>query len=294
MILYKALLIINEGLIFGIFALGIYVAFQWLKFPDLTPDGSFVLGACVYVKAVTFGMPLFLALFASILAGILAGMTTASLNKIIKIPTVVSGLLVSTGLYSLSWLLLGKPNQFLQPKFTFIGDITGINASFHLFLWFVVFVILILFLLKIFGDSIWGLKLRAIGENHLLAKDLGTKEFYYTYIGLGVANGLVALAGALFSQRSYSADINMGIGQTIIGLIGMILGLLICRNKRQMVFILPCIVLGAIFHKLIIFFTLEIGMPAESFRLLSALFFVILFFLIKVSGKDFLKGLKWS
>ncbi len=293
-ILYKALLVLNEGLIFGIFALGIYIAFQWLKFPDLTPDGSFIFGACCYAKCVTAGVPISIAIFLALLSGVFAGLTTAFLNKIIKIPTVVAGLLMSTALYSISWLVLGKPNQFLDPVYTLVSGATGVKASYILALWLIGYAILIIVLLKIFADSIWGLRLRAIGENPLLARDLGTKDSYYTFLGLALANGLVGLSGALFSQRSYSADINMGIGQTIIGLIIMIIGLLISRNKRLMIFILPSIVLGAIVHKGVIYLTLEAGMPAESFRLISALFFVILFFLIKKTGIDFLKKLKWS
>ncbi|MCK5147299.1 hypothetical protein KAR48_11120 [bacterium] len=294
MILYKIILILNEGLIFGLFAMGIYVAFQWLKFPDLTPDGSFIFGACIYVKFSMLGMPPYFTLFITILGGIIAGFFTAFLNKNIKIPTFVSGLLTSTGLYSITWLILGKPNQFLDPIFTLLGDITGIKSAYALLSYLFVFICIIVTLLKIFADSIWGLKLRAIGENNLLARDLGSNDIYYTYIGLGIANGLVAFSGAMFAQRSYSVDINMGFGQTIIGLISMILGLLLCQGKRSIHYILPCVVFGAVLHKLVIFLTLEAGLPAESFRMLSTIFFVILFILLKSTGIDFLKGLKWT
>jgi len=294
MIGYKLLLILSEGLVFGLFALGVYVAFQWLRFPDLTPDGSFVIGACFYVKAVGLGASPLFALLSSIVGGVLAGFVTAALNKLIRIPTVVAGLLTSAALYSLSWLVLGKPNQFLDPNFTLIGDVGGFTGALQLTCWLLAFSVSAIILLAVFGETFWGLKARAIGENPLLARDLKTHETTYTFLCLAVANGIVALSGALFAQRSFSADINMGIGQTIIGLIGMILGLLISNNRRKVFVVLSAVVIGAILHKSVIFLTLEAGMPAESFRLVSALLFVLLFFAIRASGIEFGKGLKWS
>ena len=294
MVLYKTFLILNEGIIFGLFAIGIYVAFQWLRFPDLTPDGSFILGACVFVKAVPFGTPILLCIFLSITSGVLAGFTTAALNKFLRIPSVVAGLLVSISLYSVCWLLLGKPNQFLNPVNTLVGDVIGPLAAITFFIWLLFFLVLTITILAVFAGTIWGHRIRAIGENPLLASDIGISEIVYTFVGLGLANGIVAFAGALFAQRSFSADINMGIGQTIIGLIGMILGLIIARNRRRITVVLTCVVLGSVLHMTVIFFSLEAGMPAESFRLISALFFIALFYAIKTTGIDFLRGLKWS
>ncbi|KPA19722.1 Bacterial inner-membrane translocator [Candidatus Magnetomorum sp. HK-1] len=294
MISYKLLLIINEGLIFGLFAVGVFIAFQWLRFPDLTPDGSFVLGACIYVKSVESGFIVINALLLSVMGGMVAGFCTAYFNKILKIPTVVSGLLVSLSLLSISWLLLGKPNQFLTPENTLVGDIMGKKASAYLFIWLFSLSFIIIFFLKIFADSFSGLRMRAIGENPLLPNDIGVSNYFYTFLGLGIANGIIGLTGALFTQRSYSADINMGGGQTIIGLIGMIIGLILSRNRRNIYFVLICIFLGAIIHKAVIFFTLEAGMPPESFKLISSFFFIILFFIIKSTNIDFLKELKWS
>ena len=294
MLTYKLLLFLNEGLIFGLFAFGLYVSFCWLRFPDLTPDGSFVLGGCAYVTVAMSGWGVFPAIIAALVAGMLAGFVTAALNQLIKIPTVISGLLVSTALYSISWMLLGKPNQFLETKYTLVGNSYNIDASWGLFLWLALFLLISISFLSIFGQSIWGLRIRAIGENPRLAHDLRVSKTLYTFAGLGIANALVALAGALFIQRSFSVDINMGVGQTIIGLIGMILGLLLSKKRKNIPIILICIACGAIIHKGIIMLTLEAGMPAESFKFNSAFLFVMLFFVIRVSGTDFLRDLKWS
>lgn len=294
MIAYKVLVILGDGLIFGLLATGVYVAFQWLRFPDLTPDGSFVLGAAICVKVASAGYPPLLAVFCSIAAGALAGSCTAAVNKLVKVPTVVSGLLVSSALYSITWLMLGKPNQFLDSPHTLVGDFSGVTAVIHLLVWLVIICAATVAGIVVFGGSIWGLRTRAIGENPLLANDLGASERQYTLLGLALANGIVGLSGALFTQRSFSADINMGVGITIIGLTGLILGLLIAGGRRKVIVIVLCIFGASILHKGITFLTLELGMPAESFRLVSAVVLLVAFFLVRASSVDFLKSLKWN
>lgn len=294
MIIYKLSLVLGEGVIFGLLALGIYIAFQWFRFPDLTPDGSFVLGACAYAKAVLYGAPPFVGLVVALLAGCLAGCCTASVNRLVKIPPVVSGLLVSTALYSAGWMILGKPNQFLDSRFTLTGEISGINASCVLLAWLIVIAAATITVVSMWGRSYWGLRLRAVGENSLLASDLGVSSTAYTFISLAAANGLVGLAGALFAQRSYSVDINMGVGITIIGLAGMILGLALARQRRSLKIVCISIVAGAIVFKIVTFLALEAGLPAESFRLLIAVLLVGMFLILRVSTADLLRGLKWN
>jgi putative ABC transport system permease protein len=191
-------------------------------------------------------------------------------------------------------LLLGKPNQFLDSQFTLVGDVTGSAAAWRLLVWLVAIAILVVAAISAFGRSFWGLRLRALGENPLLEHELGASITKYSFFSLAAANGFVGLAGALFAQRSYSVDINMGIGVTITGLTGMILGLLLTRQRRKLTIVAMCIFAGAILHKLIVFLALEAGMPAESFRLVTAVFLVGIFFLLKNSAMDFLKGLKWN
>jgi putative ABC transport system permease protein len=294
MITYKLLVILGDGLIFGLLATGVYIAFQWLRFPDLTPDGSFILGASIYVKAAGAGISPVLALALSIGAGALAGSCTAAVNKLVGVPTVVAGLLVSSALYSVTWLVLGRPNQFLDPMHTLIGNVSGVEGVGYLLLWLVLICSLTVAALVVFASSIWGLRTRAIGENSLLANDLGVSESRYTFLGLALANGIVGLSGALFTQRSFSADINMGIGITILGLTGLVLALLIAGSRRRVLVILLCLFAASILHKGITFMTLEFGMPAESFRLISALVLLATFFLVRASSVEFLKRLKWS
>jgi putative tryptophan/tyrosine transport system permease protein len=294
MLIFKLSSIASEGIIFGLLAIGIYVAFQWLRFPDLTPDGSFTVGAAIYVKAVGSGFSPTLAIIFSIIAGAMGGCCTAIITQFIKVPSVVAGLLVSSAFYSINWLILGKPNQFLEPSMTLVGDVSGLMGTWGLLLWLTLFCLIVILGLDLFSKSIWGIRTRAIGQNPILAKDLGLSETLYVCLGLAIANGLVGLAGALFTQRSFSADIGMGIGVTIVGLTGVILGLLIVGNRRKESLILFSILIGSIFYKAAIFTALEIGIPAEAFRLVSASILLLIFSAIKTSDIAFLKELKWN
>lgn len=290
----KTCSVLAEGLIFTLLAFGLFVAFRWQRFPDLTPDGSFVLGATVYAQAAVHGIPLLLALLAAVVCGAAAGALTATANRFARLPTVVAGLAVASALYSINWLLLGKPNQFLDTQFTFGGSAGGMHSLLLLLLCALGAVVTIIVLLDLFSRSITGLRLRAIGENPLLARDLGCSETAYTFLSLAIANSLASLAGALFAQRSFSADVNMGTGVTLAGLSGMLLGLLLAGSSRRIWFTGLCILGGSLLYKASIFAVLEIGMPPEAFRLLTALFLIGIFVAFRGNMLVFLRSLKWN
>ena len=159
----QLLLITLEGLIFAIFAFGIYLSFQWLKFPDLTPDGSFVIGSCVFIKMVTIGVNPILSIFVSFFCGFSCGILTGIINRYIKIPSVISGLIMSIALYSIGWSILGKPNQFLENNQALVGDLTGNIYNIILLVYILAFLSVIMLFISIFSYSICGLKVKAIG-----------------------------------------------------------------------------------------------------------------------------------
>ena len=294
MLFNELLLIVTEGLIFALFAFGVYLSFQWLRFPDLTPDGSFVIGGCTYVKCVGLGFHPLLAILFAFFAGSLCGVVTGSLNRFIKIPPVISGLMMSIALYSVGWKILGKPNQFLENTQTLVGNVTGEKYNIELLCYLAVIVVAVIFLLNIFSETIWGLRIKAVGENPVIAKSITKNETGYYLFLLALSNGIVATSGALFLQRSFSTDINMGVGQTIVGLTGMMIGLLLASSTRKTYLILLLIALGSILYKGVMFATLEFGLPAELFRLVSAAILVVLFFVMRTSKLNILKGLRWS
>jgi putative ABC transport system permease protein len=291
---YQIFQILSEGLIFAFVALGIYVAFVWLRFPDLTPDGSFALGAAVFATAVNKGVTPFTALVVSFVAGAAAGSFTTFLNRTVRIPSVVAGLLVASSLYSISWLLMKRPNQFVDPGNTLIGDISGLAGVRDMAAWICALLFISSIFLWVLSQTIWGLRMRAIGENPLLAHDLGLSLSKYTLGGLALANGLVAVAGALFAQRSFSADINMGVGITIAGLAGLLLGLVIAGQNASNMAVIGFVIVGAVAYKFVFFISLELGIPPESFRLISSSVLIIVFLCFSRAAMDVLRGLKWS
>jgi putative tryptophan/tyrosine transport system permease protein len=288
------LVIATEGLIFGLFAYGVFLSFQWLRFPDLTPDGSFVLGGCVYVRIAGAGFSPLLALFLACLAGALSGAFTAALNRFLKVPPVIAGLLTSIALYSVGWVILAKPNQFLENSETLVGNSGGARYNVFLLVYVVAIVVLVTAFLALLSESIWGLRLKAIGENPLIVTSITRREPIYYVLLLALSNGVVATSGGLFVQRSFSADVNMGVGQTIVGLIAMIIGMLLASFTRKSSVILLSILLGSIFYKAVMFAILVFGLPAEYFRLASALALIVLFSVMRKTKIDLLKGLRWN
>lgn len=290
--LHFVLLVILEGLIFGILALGVYLSFSWLRFPDLTPDGSFVLGGCVYAKCAIMGLPIIASVFFSIIGGFFAGCLTALLYKKLKIPAIICGLLVSLFLYSFNWGILAKPNQYIEPNFTMIGNFPSQQYTSKLLLFILPICVILVSAISILKNSIWGIKIKAIGENPNLEKIITKNGTLYFMSLMGLSNAIISLAGLLFSQRSFSADVSNGIGQTITGLIALIFGLIIYSGNK--VFIsLVAIVFGAILYKALTFFVLQLGLSPEYFRALSAII-LILTFSILTSKLNFLNKLKWN
>ncbi len=294
MFLYKLSLILAEGAIFGLVALGIYVAFRWVRFPDLTPDGSFALGASACVLVTNATGVFWLGLVTAIVAGGLSGVITGILNRWIGIPSVVSGLLVASALYSVNWLLLAGPNLPIEDTFIPFYFDSGVSRAAKQAILLLCIVLICLAVLGWFANTIQGLRIRALGENPLLARSIHYSETKATLIGLSIANGIVGLAGGLFVLRLYAADINMGIGITITGLTGMVLGMLLVGKSFRPLVLLISVVAGALIYKLLLFTSLEIGFPAQSFRIMSAAILATAFLSIKHVTKDILGGLRWT
>ncbi|MEM9360079.1 MAG: hypothetical protein AAGB04_28170, partial [Pseudomonadota bacterium] len=189
---------------------------------------------------------------------------------------------------------LGKPNQFLDVQHTLVGSRTPNESLLFLLLWVALFVAIVGALVCLLGNSKYGLVARAIGENPKLSSDLAASNNFYTFSLLFLANATVGLGGALFVQRSFSADVNMGTGITIIGLAAMILGLLIAARTRSLYLSVSALVVGGVVYKSVIFVSLEFGLPAESFRLVSALALLAVFPFMKMTQAGVLRGLKWN
>ena len=265
---------IEIGLIFGLVALGVFLSFRIINFPDLTVDGSFPLGGAVAATLIVGGWNPFAATAAAFVAGGLAGMVTAWLNVRLKIMQLLASILVMIALYSINLRIMGKPNVALiaEPTvFTALsfGDLSEIWVKPLVLL---VIVALAKVAIDLFFASETGLALRATGGNPRMARAQGISTDRLTIAGLALSNALVALAGALFAQSQGGADISMGIGTIVIGLAAVIIGETL-MPARSLVITTLAVIIGALLYRFFIAAALNsefLGLKAQDLNLVTA------------------------
>lgn len=259
------------GIIYAIMALGVFISFRTLNMPDLTVDGSFVLGAAISATFCSNGQP-FVGVGLAFLAGCLAGSATALLHTKLKIQPLLAGILVMLGLYSVNLrAMAGRANIALVNKTTVFNFLSGKTMEQYAGLIIPSIVLLtLLLLLLLFLQTRLGLVIRATGDNDQMVRSLGVNTDLTILIGLALSNGFVALSGAFIAQYQSFADISMGVGMVIIGLASVIIGEVLFGSKslpRRLI----AVVLGAILYRLVIAFAYELGMPTNDLKLVSAL-----------------------
>lgn len=257
------------GIIYAIMALGVFLSFRTLNMPDLTVDGSFVLGAACSATFCSLGHPV-LGILAALLAGWLAGSTTALLHTKLKIQPLLAGILLMLGLYSVNLRVLGgKANIALVNQTTVFKLLPEAEQYAGL-------LIPVLILLAVLGLLFWflqtrlGLVLRATGDNDQMVRAMGVNTNATILIGLALSNSLVALSGSLVAQYQSFADISMGVGMVVIGLASVIIGEVLF-GINSLLRRLIAVVLGAVLYRMIIAVALEFGMPATDLKLISAI-----------------------
>ncbi|MBN3561730.1 ABC transporter permease [Aliamphritea spongicola] len=263
------------GLIFGLVAMGVYLTFRVLDFPDLTVDGSFTLGAAVTAALIVSGINPYLSTLAGCFAGAAAGVVTAWLNLRFNILHLLASILTMTALYTINLRVMGKPNLALITDPTVLTPFEGLGlANMYMKPLFVgVCVITVGILLALFLKTQYGLAMRAVGANKRMAQANGIVVKEKVYAGLALSNGLVALAGALFAQTNGFADSTMGIGTIVVGLAAVIVGETLLSSRKMLIIIFSCIV-GSILYRLAIGFALNadfLGFNASDLNLITAL-----------------------
>lgn len=277
---------LEEGLLFGILALGVYISFRVLDFPDLSVDGSYPLGAAVAGVMIFRGTNPFLTLPIAVLAGALAGLLTGFLHTKLKIAPLLAGILTMICLYSINLRIMGRPNISLSPYLghkTIVSILKSLNLplkSIYLIpLAFFLVVLVLKLLLDLFLHTELGLAIRATGDNEEMARAEGINTDITKLVGLSLSNGMVALAGALFAQYQGFADIGMGIGMIIAGLASVITGEALIRG-RTISLITVQVVVGAIAYRLAIAAALKwgynFGFKPTDLKLLTGLLVIII------------------
>lgn len=263
---------IAEGLLWSFMAIGIYISIRILKRPDLTAEGSFPFGAAIASTLIVNDIHPVIATLVAFLTGALAGLLTGYLMTKAKIPGLLAGILVMTGLYSINLVVMGKSNIALlnHPRITnlFSGWL-GLPNDYSTILVAIVLLSLIIFFLVFFFKSDSGQALIATGDNEKMARSMGIKTDEMKMLGLALSNGLIGLSGALIGQYNGYVDISMGIGIFVIGLASIIIVEIFYKNLSLTERFIS-IPIGAIFYRFIIALALYIGLPPELMKLVSA------------------------
>lgn len=267
------------GGIFAIMSLGLYMSYKVLNLPDLTVDGSFTLGCAVSAVFTISGYP-FLGLLCAFLSGLIAGMVTGLLTTKLKIASLLAGILTMTGLYSINLKIMNdSPNISLFDCSTIFDSLSFFEGYSQLIL--IGVIVLIVFLcLDYFLKTQFGLALRACGDNEEMVKASSIDADLMKIVGLSLANGLVALSGAVYAQHQSFADSQSGTGMMVIGLASIIIGMAFIK-KDQIFYQLLAVILGAIIYRGILTIALQVGIPSTDLKLLSALLVVVALVLTK-------------
>lgn len=265
---------VELGLVFSFVALGVYLSFRVLDFPDLTVDGSFPLGAAVTAVLIIAGVNPWLAALIAMMAGALAGLVTATLNIRFGILNLLASILTMTALFSVNLRIMGKPNVALINQDTMISPFYGLGMpEFYVRPLFVgVLVVIATFLVWRFLESNIGLAMRATGANSRMARAQGVKTDRQIYLGMALSNALVALGGALFAQTNGFADVTSGVGTIVVGLAAVIIGETVFRTRLLLWALIGCVI-GSILYRIAIQLALSsdfIGLKASDLNLATA------------------------
>ena len=279
MSLFSFLGAVEIGLIFALVALGVYISFRLLRFPDLTVDGSFPLGGAVCAILIHNGYSPYLATVAATLAGAVAGYITGWLNVRLKIMDLLASILMMIALFSVNLRVMGGPNVPLinDPTMFTLLQPEGLEDYWSRPMLLLIFVIVAKVATDWFFSTEKGLAIRATGSNARMARAQGINTGAMVLLGMAISNALVGLAGALFAQTQGGADISMGIGTIVIGLAAVIVGEAILPSRKLVLATLAAII-GAIVYRFFIAIALNsdfIGLKAQDLNLVTAILVTI-------------------
>lgn len=259
-----------QGLIWGLFAIGLYISFKILDIADLTVDGSICTGACVMAALLSKGVNVYLCIIAAFLAGAVAGAVTGLFHTAMGIPPILSGILTQLILWSVNLKILGKANLSISARkydvlLSSLDNTKAIIVS-------AIFCALTIVVLFLFFYTEIGLTLKSTGDNEAMSRAQGVNVSFNKVLGLAISNGIIAVSGALLAQYQGFADINMGRGAIVIGLAAIIIGLSVSlKIKPNFVVSLIGVVGGGIAYYLVYSFVIFLGLDTDLLKMLSAL-----------------------
>lgn len=259
------------GFIYALVALALFISFSILNIADLSTDGCFTLGCAVCASVTIAGHPV-LALFAAMAAGICSGFVTSFLQTKMGIQSILAGIIVNTGLYTINIAVMGFASQLnlFNCDSVFTWAKAAMPTSWYKLIVAAVIVIVIGILVSVFLNTRLGLSIRATGDNPDMVRASSINTSLMITIGLCVANALTALSGGLLAQYQKSCDINLGTGMVTIALASLIIGETLI-GKGGMLKRIAGVILGSCLYRFIVAIALRLNVPAECLKLVSAL-----------------------
>ena len=273
--------VLEQGMIYGILALGVYITYKILDFPDLTVDGSFPFGAAVTVRLITLGVPAVVTLPVAFLGGALVGICTGLIHVKLKVRDLLSGIIMMTGLYTINLWIAGTGYVPIFNKQTIFdnslvnGIFNGSLADYKTVIIILLITLVAKYLLDWYMSTKSGFLLRAVGDNDTIVTSLGVDKGLVKIVGLSIANGLVALSGCIFAQQQRSFEISSGTGAVVIGLASVIIGTSLFK-KITFLRVTSSVLIGSVLYKACVALAMFAGIDANAIKLITAVLFLII------------------
>ena len=281
--------VLNEGLIYALMALGVYITYTILDFPDLSVDSTFPMGAAVTATLILAGMPPVLTLFIAFGAGALAGTVTGLIHVKLKVRDLLSGIIVMTAMYSLNLRITGdKANLPIFSRDTIFDNefVYGLPSPLNEFSTVVILLLIVAavkILLDLYMKTRSGYLLRAVGDNETLVTSLAKDKGSVKILGLALANGLAALSGAVYCQQKGFFEISVGTGTIVMGLASVIIGTKVFARFGKLK-ATTAVMLGTIVYKACVSAAMAVGFKTLYLKLITSAFFLVIL-VVSENGK---------
>lgn len=271
--------VLEQGLIYSIMAMGVYITYKILDFPDMTVDGSFPMGAAIAAAMISKDVNPLVTLPICFAAGVLVGICTGIIHVRLGVRDLLSGIIMFTGLYSINLRIAGKANLPIYNKVTIFENkwtdsIPESISSYDKLIIILVLALLVKYILDWFLRTRSGFLLRAVGDNETIVTAMGVDQGSIKIMGLAIANGMVAMAGCIFAQQQRYFDISMGTGTVVIGLASVIIGTSLLKNVTFLR-ATSSVIIGSLIYKACVAVAIRY-MDSQDLKLVTALLFLII------------------
>ena len=280
--------ILEQGMIYAIMALGVYITYKILDFPDLSVDGTFPLGSAVTAMLLVKDVNPYIAMIASMLTGAVAGMITGIIHVKFKVRDLLSGIIMMTALYSINLRIAGSANVALYSRKTIFGS-PLLAESTTVILILAVIVLVVKIAMDMYMNTKSGLLLRAVGDNETLVTSIAKDKGYVKIVGLSMANALAALSGSVYCQQNGFFEISSGTGTIVIGLASVIIGTRVLKNVR-FVKATTAVIFGSLVYKACVAIAIAAGLESQDLKLIIATLFLAILLLCNGFGRKKVKG----